>query len=147
MISREGKDLALGKRISEVLKKANLDVDAVEVWSIPRPTGGNGLCVNFCMKLDLNFGASALPAISERIRLILAFLIRQSLLRAFTSLQFGFSIQKSGSDKLSRGGRFFFESPEVRRIEEDPNLLVARHLEDLVTTVDLHPRLSGGAEA
>jgi hypothetical protein len=75
-----------------------------------------------------------------RIRAALLFLVNQGESKKYTSLQFAFALQASGpgQTKWVPGGRFFFESTEVRKLEKTPQLLVNTPLEQLATLKQLN---------
>lgn len=141
-MSSQGQDIVLAQRIAVAWREEGLRIDAIEVWPIPRPTGGTGLCLNFRVTYTTSL-ESALEDVSKRIRTALMLLIDERETQKYTALQFGFTMHAIGSSQTegSPGGRFFFESPEVRKLETTPQLLANTPLEQLATVKQLTPAL------
>ena len=126
-----GRDETLEKDFLVVFQKAGSPVRDLEVWPIPRPTGGVGLCVNF---LPVDDSQSEMI-----IRLVIDHLLRRRLAARFSSLQFAVSKLLPDITKNVVVARYFLESDRVRLLERDPSSITKNSLDTLVTTKQVFP--------
>ncbi len=129
-----GRDERLENELRDVWQRANTPAKDIEVWPIPRPTGGIGLCVNF---LPTN-GSQSDSMIIAAIR----YLVEQHISHQFSALQFGVNTLRQGSARLVVSARYFFENDRVRSIERDIKCLDKSSLDSLVTTKIVNPLVS-----
>jgi len=79
-MNRKGvKNQAFAAQLTSMLATKGLDVVQLEICSLPRPTGGEGLCVNFKVVPEPSSTVDALEAVTERIRSVLSYLVERRI--------------------------------------------------------------------
>jgi hypothetical protein len=98
----------------------------IEVGSVPRPTGGIGLCVNF-LPTDNTDSESM-------IRLVISNLIETGITKRYSGLQFAVSKPLADITRNVVVARYFLDSDCLRSIERNPSIIEDKELDALVTT-------------
>jgi hypothetical protein len=131
MTDTTGRDEKLEKELLGLWQESGTPSKDVEVWPIPRPTGGVGPCVNFLPADNRQAESMILTAIAH--------LIRRRISTRFSALQFGVNTQLQGTARVAVSARYFLESDHLRSIEGDLKHLSESDLDSLVTTKLIHP--------
>jgi hypothetical protein len=126
MTNAAGRDESLEKALLLAWREAGTPAKDVEVWPIPRPTGGVGLCVNF-LPMDNNQSESM-------VRTVISNLVESGVVKRFSGLQFSVSTPLPDPTRNVVVARYFLEDDRLRSIERDPSSIQKKSLDALVTT-------------
>ena len=126
MTNAPGRDESLEKALLLVWHKTGAPAKDIEVWPIPRPTGGVGLCVNF-LPVDNNQSEFMIEAVVYN-------LVVTGVSKRFSGLQFAVSKALADPTRNVVVARYFLEDERLRSIERDPLSVGKTPLEALVTT-------------
>ncbi|HRT29090.1 MAG TPA: hypothetical protein P5527_04800 [Kiritimatiellia bacterium] len=120
------RDESIEKMLLLAWRDAGTPAKDIEVWPIPRPTGGMGLCVNF-LPMDNNQSESM-------IQTVISNLVESGVVKRFSGLQFAVSKPLSDPTRNMVVARYFLEDDRLRFIERDPSSIRKNPLDALVTT-------------
>lgn len=120
-----GRDERLENGLRDLWQSANTPAKDIEVWPIPRPTGGVGLCVNFLPTNSHQSDSMIVAAIRH--------LVERHISHRFSALQFAVNRPLQDTARLVVAARYFLENDHVRSIERDISCLDKNSLDSLVT--------------
>lgn len=119
-------DKVLEKLLLLEWQRAGTPAKDLEVWPIPRPTGGIGLCVNFLpMENDQS---------EAMVRIVITNLIETGIAKRYSALQFAVSRPLADPNRNIVVSRYFLEDDRLRALESDPESIRNASLDTLVTT-------------